>query len=164
MGVSLTDFGYYQGILALTFAVVSLSSGYFLKVFGTQRCFYWSLVLCVFATSATGLIALFNINNPLLITCFLMVWSAGVVLPINIIYPMSLEVVEGAKGRTAAAIQSSRLLLTAFSLQLVGYFYKGSFRPLALIMILTFSMGLYGIYILITRYKISIASEKEVFA
>lgn len=164
MGVSLTDFGFYQGALALTFAVVSLSSAYFLKIFGTRRCFYVSLLICIIATSITGIIAVLNINHPILITGILMLWSTGVVLPINILYPISLDVIEGAKGRIAAAIQSSRLLLTAFGLQFVGYLYAGSFQPLGLTMVITFSMGLFGVYVLMTKYQILKTSEKEALA
>ena len=93
-----------------------------------------------------------------------MLWSMGVAMPINILYPISLEVIEGAKGRIAAAIQSSRLLLTAFGLQFVGYLYAGSFQPLGLTMVVTFSIGLYGVYILMTKYKIVITNEKEALA
>jgi len=164
MNVPLAEFGYYQGALALTFAVVSLSSGYFLRSIGTRACFFWSLMLCICAISLMILIAILNINDPVLITGILMILSAGVVMPINILYPVSLEVIEGAKGRIAASIQSSRLLLTAFGLQFVGYLYKGTFQPLAFTMVITFSLGLYGLYILMTKYKISITSEKEALA
>jgi DHA1 family bicyclomycin/chloramphenicol resistance-like MFS transporter len=164
MNVPLADFGYYQGALALTFAVVSLSSGYFLRSIGTRTCFFWSLMICVCAIFVTTLMAMLNINDPILITGILMFWSTGLVMPINILYPVSLEVIAGAKGRIAAAIQSSRLLLTAFGLQFVGYLYKGTFQPLAFTMVITFSFGLYGLYILMTKYKISITSEKEAMA
>jgi DHA1 family bicyclomycin/chloramphenicol resistance-like MFS transporter len=162
MGVSLTDFGYYQGALALSFAVISLSSAYFLKIFGTKACFYVSLIICLISLVLTTLVAILQFNYPLLITGILVIWSMGVVLPINILYPMSLEVIEGAKGRIAATIQSSRLLLTAMGLQFVGYLYVGSFKPLGLTMVITFGLSLYGLYILLTKYKIAIGSEKKV--
>lgn len=164
MGVPLTEFGYYQGVLALTFAVVSLSSPYFLRNIGTRNCFFWSLMICICAIFITILMAMLNINDPLLITGVLVFWSTGLVMPINILYPVSLEVIEGAKGRIAAAIQSSRLLVTAIGLQFVSYLYKGTFQPLALTMVITFSFGLYGVYILMTRYKISITSGRRALA
>ena len=87
-------------------------------------------------------------------------WSAGLVLPINILYPLALESYEGAKGRIAAAIQSTRLLFTAIGLQFVGYIYEGTFRPIAFVMILSLVLGLYGTYVLVFRHHTRLDSGK----
>lgn len=164
MGVSLENFGYYQGALAFTFGIVSLTSGLWLQYFGVRRCFYGSMIICILTTIAIGFVSVMNLNHPLLITGISMGWSTGVVLPINILYPLALESLEGAKGRISAAIQSVRLLITAFGLQFAGYFYHGTFQPIAFVMIISFCMGLCGVYILISKYNISFGFPKEALA
>jgi MFS transporter, DHA1 family, multidrug resistance protein len=39
-----------------------------------------------------------------------------------------------AKAKVSALIQGARLVLTAFSLQLTGYFYQGSFAEIGIVL------------------------------
>lgn len=137
LGVSLQSFGFYQGGLAVVFSIFSLSSAYLLNAYGTKNCFRISMTLCLIATIFIIIFIIMNTKNPLLITCGLLVLSAGVVVPVNILYPRALETVADSKGRIAALILSIRLIFTAFSLQIAGFFYDGSFRPIGTIMTLS---------------------------
>jgi hypothetical protein len=77
--------------------------------------------------------------------------SAGVVFPIHILYPYALEVIPGAKARLAAMILAGRLLLTAFSLAVVSYYYVGTFERLAYGMCLFLSIGCIAVYWILHR-------------
>lgn len=149
--VPLKQFGFYQGAIALVFAVVSLSSPLILQRWGQRRCFDLGIGLCLVSTVLTLLLALFNIKNPILITCVMMIFAAAAVFPINILYPYSLEVLENTKGRTAALILSIRLIITAALLQTVSYFYQGNFFHLGIAMVILMTVSFICIYFLITK-------------
>lgn len=134
MGVPLKHFGYYQGALSFTFALVSIFSHPVLTLFGHKRCLHFGLLTCL--TSAVLIIglALLQVHQPLIITTVLLIFSVGAVFPINILYPALLEILPHAKGRAAGLGQSMLLLLTALLLELTSYYYDGQFMPIGLLM------------------------------
>jgi DHA1 family bicyclomycin/chloramphenicol resistance-like MFS transporter len=154
LGVSLEHFGFYQGALAAIFAIASLSSGYFMGKFGQRNCFVFSIYLFVIFLIATFILITLDIRNPIIITLVCMVISLANVFPINILWPLSLETVKNAKGRITAIHVSSRLIITAISVQIVSYFYNGSFIQLGLAMCITLLIGMWSCYKLFQQDKI----------
>lgn len=140
MEVPLKQFGYYQGSLALIFSVVSMLSPRIFKTFGQKRCFYFGKWLCFFSAICMLFVLLSGVQHPTLITGVMMLFSIGVVFPLNILYPFSLEVLQDSKSRTAALIQALRLIMTAFLLELVSFFYHGKFLPIGLTMVISLVM------------------------
>lgn len=151
LNVPLRQFGFYQGAIALVFAIVSLSSPLILQKWGQRRCFDVGIGLCVLSTTLTLVLTILNVKNPLLITFVMMIFAAAAVFPINILYPHSLEVVENTKGRTAALILSLRLIITAVLLQTVSFFYQGNFVHLGAVMVMLMIISFVCIYLLIKR-------------
>ncbi len=151
LGVPLQHFGYYQGVLAGVFSILSLSSGRLLKRYGQHRCIHVGLGFCWLSIVLMMILAIRGIQNPLLVTGSLLFLCAGIVFPIHILYPYALEVIAGAKARLAAMILSSRLLLTAFSLALVSYYYVGTFERLAYGMCLFLAIGFIATYWILHR-------------
>lgn len=145
LGVSLKDFGFYQGALAVTFSIGSFCSGFFLKRFGQKNCFFASIFLLVAFAGMLPLLVLLNIQDPMMITAVMLIQSIGLILPINILWPLMLEAIPEGKGRLAAVATASRLIMTALSLQVASFFYDGTFRSLGMtmgvFMALTFWMG-----------------------
>ncbi len=145
LNVSLKDFGFYQGALAVTFSIGSFSSGFFLKKFGQKNCFFFSACLLVAFTMMLPILMLFNVKDPVIITAVMLLQSIGIIMPINIFWPLMLEVIPGGKGRLAAVAVGSRLIVTALSLQATSFFYDGTFRSLGVamgvLMTLTFWAG-----------------------
>ncbi len=134
LGVSLQGFGFYQGALAVTFSIGSFSSGFFLKKFGQKNCFFFSIFLLVAFTIMLPVLMLFNVKDPVVITAVMLLQSTGIILPINILWPLMLEAIPGGKGRLAAVAVASRLIVTALSLQAASFFYDGTFRSLGMAM------------------------------
>lgn len=132
MGVPLKSFGFYQGSLIFFFALVSLLSPIFLRKFGQHKCFLFGIGLTLISILLILSVALLGIMDPILITLTLILYSIGAVFPVNILYPLSLEVVENSKGRTAALLQALRLISTAAVLQWVSYIYTGVFAPIGI--------------------------------
>lgn len=127
LGVSLKQFGLYQGSLAGVFAIISFSTGYFIEKFGTRNCMIYSILLLVISLFACILLIIYNISTPLIITLAMQLLSMGMIFPINILWPLSIAVIPEAKGMVTALFIFCRLSLTTISLQVVGYFYDNSF-------------------------------------
>lgn len=148
LGVSLGQFGFYQGALAAVFSIGSFSSGYFLKKFGQKNCFFFSVFLLGFFVVLLPVLILLEVKEPKLITMVMFLQSAGIILPINILWPLMLESVPKAKGRLAAVAVGGRLLVTAISVQVASFFYDGSLRSLGT------TMGLFMLLAFWSGYKL----------
>ena len=64
----------------------------------------------------------------------MIVFVIGQIAPSIILYPICLDIMPEAKGRVSAIIQGGRLMLSALSLQIVGYSYQHSFRNIGIIL------------------------------
>lgn len=143
MGVSLQHFGLYQGSLSVLFGAVSLLSPKLLEHFGHKNCFNFGKWICFISGLLIIVIGLLKINNPLVITCVLLLFSLGAVFPMNILYPISLEVIANSKAKAAALTQALRLVITASLLEVVSYFYQDNFMSLSVGMFVCLMGGVY---------------------
>lgn len=148
LGIDLKHFGYYQGSLAATFAFVSLSSGFFLKRYGQKKCLLAGFSLLGLFVVGTTIVIFFQLNHPLIITGTCICLAAGMILPVNILWPMSLETIPDGKGRISAIIASMKLALTSMFIQLVSYFYNNTFTYIGIAMCLCIFLSLLCFYAL----------------
>jgi len=132
-GVSLANFGFYQGAIAGSFAVISFLSPELLTVFGQAKCFKISVILITIISIFIGLAALCGVNNPVFITALMCMFALPMVLPVNILYPLVLEVVPDTKSRAAAVVNVARLVVSAICIETVSYAYDGTFLHLGLL-------------------------------
>lgn len=146
--VSLKDFGLYQGAIAAVFAVSSLTSPFFLKRFSHYNCFLYSLVIMGLFTVAVIMLLLLKVNSPLLITLTMLLQAAGISYSINLLWPLAIDAVCGAKGRMGALLVSGRLIVTAFIISIVSYFYNGTFFSTGLAIVLTLLISALACYFL----------------
>jgi len=142
MGVTLEHFGFYQGAIAGVFSLVSILSTKILAAFGQKKCLFYSEILCFSTVLIILFIALVGIHQPMVITGAMLILAAVVVFPFNILYPLSLEVVENSKARAAALMNAGRLLLTALVLSCVSYLYAGTFLPIGVAIFAVTSVAL----------------------
>ncbi|OGT69672.1 MAG: hypothetical protein A3J38_04950 [Gammaproteobacteria bacterium RIFCSPHIGHO2_12_FULL_45_9] len=159
LGVSLSQFGLYQGSLAGIFAVVSLLSPKILNKLGQKTCFQAGVIMTMISVALIILVSLSATKNPLIITAILMFYAISVVFPVNILYPLSLEVLPNAKARTAALIMAGRLIFTALALELTSYFYNGTFLNVGLAMAIFLILSLFFIWTLIKKSWLMLDSE-----
>ena len=142
LGVTLEFFGLYQGIIAAVFAAGSLSSGYFINRFGQLKCFtIASYVIGIFFIM-TLLLAVFKVQNPLLITISMLFQAIGMVYPINILWPLAINSIPTAKSRVSAILVSGRLVLSAVSVQIVSYFYDKTYFMIGIAICITLIVSL----------------------
>jgi DHA1 family bicyclomycin/chloramphenicol resistance-like MFS transporter len=132
LGVDLAHFGYYQGSLALLFALGNFAFSKIVNQVQAKTWLYCATAIFSFSLICLGLSTLTNTSNPLLITLSLMPFIIGQV-PASILYPISLQYQPKMKGQISATIQGLRLILCAISLQIAGFFYRGSFQNIGMI-------------------------------
>jgi DHA1 family bicyclomycin/chloramphenicol resistance-like MFS transporter len=157
LGVPLSEFGFYQGAMAGVFSVASFAMGFFLRKYGQKACFFFGMGMFAAFILATLLLMIGRVQSPLVITIVMQFLAIGTILAVNILWPLSLQTVADAKGRIAAILVSSRLIATAASLQIVSYFYQGTFVPIGISMCLTLILGLWFCYKLLQEDKFFIA-------
>ena len=134
LGVSLKQFGYYQGSVALAFSIASIINLKLLKFYNQISIFNFGKYLCGIGAILFLLIGLLRLSNPVVITMSMILFSIGLAFVFNILYPYSLLALENSKGKIAALLQSSRLFMTACMLQVASYYYQGQFLPVGLLM------------------------------
>jgi MFS transporter, DHA1 family, multidrug resistance protein len=161
MAVPLNHFGYYQGLLSLTFAMVCIMSPPIFKKFGQKRCFYFGMGTCFLSAVLIMGLVLFQVHQPKVITAVLVLFSIGIVFPINILYPLSLDLLPDTKGRSAGLGQAIFLLLTASLLGLVGYFYNGKFMPIGLTMFISIVLSIMLIQRIIKKKWLTFENKRS---
>lgn len=133
LGVSLSHFGYYQGSLALTFALGCLLFGLIMHRYDHRKLLSISNLIFILSFITIMLVTLMNGKHPLAITLAFIPFVIGQIIPSNILYPLYLNLMPEAKGRLTALIQGGRLIFASIGLQIAGYFYTGSFYNIGII-------------------------------
>ncbi len=149
LGVSLSHFGYYQGVLALLFAIGSLFFGVIVNRYPQKKLLWVSNQIFIFSLICLAAVSFLNSANPLLITLAFIPFIIGQIIPSTILYPLSLNFMPKAKGRVSAIIQGGRLVFSAIFLQIAGYLYHGSFRTTGIIIISFIFLGIITLFYVI---------------
>lgn len=151
LGVPLKNFGFYQGAIAGVFAVVSLASPKILNMFGEKKCLMFGAALCLLSNVLMFFLTILASRNPLSITLAMLILAAGVLFPINILYPHALQIIPNAKGRATAILMASRLIFSAICLQVVSYLYTGEFLYIGAVILLFLTLGLFTLGLLFQK-------------
>lgn len=135
--VSLTHFGYYQGVLAFVFAIGSIIYGFIIRHanFDQRATLKFSLQILVISLLIITIVTGVNSTNPLIITLAFLPFIISQIIPSVILYPLALNFLPHAKARVSAIIQGARLVLTAVGLQIAGYFYQESFQSIGMVLV-----------------------------
>jgi DHA1 family bicyclomycin/chloramphenicol resistance-like MFS transporter len=132
LGVSLSHFGYYQGSLALIFALGSVLLGFIIKRCNQKSVLYAAYLIFIVSLISLGAVIISDSHSPLLITLAFIPFIIGQI-PASILYPLCLNFMPKEKGKIAAVIQGGRLLFCALGLQIAGFHYSGSFQTIGII-------------------------------
>ena len=135
LNVSLAHFGYYQGLLALIFALGSVLFGVVMHRYEQKKLLSRASKIYIASLVSIALVTFQNSVNPLVITLATIPFIICQIIPSNMLIPLCLNFIPQAKGRISAILQGSRLIFAALSLQIAGYFYQGSFRNIGIIML-----------------------------
>lgn len=162
LGVSLSHFGYYQGVLALVFALGSLIYGMLIKRYdyNPKKMLNLALQILLAGFIIIAIITLCNSANPLLITIAFLPFIIGQIIPTTIIYPMCINYMPQAKGRVSAIIGGACLIFSSLGLQIAGYFYVGSFRNIGIVICGFILIGVISLYFIIKNEEIMKFDQK----
>lgn len=149
LGVSLSHFGYYQGALAIVFALGSIFFGLIISKYDQKKMLYIANYILIASFICITWATILDSKNPLFITLAFLSFIIGQIIPSNMLYPLCLNYLPQAKGRISAVIQGSRLIVAALSLQLAGFFYQGSFQNIGIIVIGFILIGIVTLYFVI---------------
>lgn len=142
LGVSIEHFGYYQGALAFVYALGIILYGIVINKFKKKKMLYLAFKIYICSFIMISIVAWCDSYNPLLITCALLLLVIGQIIPGAILYPLCLSLMPSAKGRLSAVTKIIRLMLSALSLQIAGYYYAGSFQNVGIIVALFVLSGI----------------------
>ena len=148
LNVSLAHFGYYQGVLAMIFALGSVLFGLVMYRYEQKKLLSLASKIYIASLISIALVTYQNTANPLFITLAIIPFIICQIIPSNMLIPLCLNFIPQAKGRISAILQGSRLIFAALSLQIAGYFYQGTFRNIGMIMLV------FIIMVIITQYFI----------
>ncbi len=132
LGVSLTHFGYYQGVFAFVFALGSILFGLIMHRYRQKKLLHVASLIYLLSWIAIVWVTLWGNHNPLFITLAFLPFVIGQIIPGTLLYPLYLNFMPQAKAKASAILQGFRLIATAICLQITGYFYDGSFFNIGL--------------------------------
>lgn len=156
-GVSLAHFGYYQGVLALVFALGSLCYGLLLKhrEYKQKTMLFITMQIFIASFVVIGGLTYFNSANPLLITLAILIFVIGQIIPSTILYPLCLNYMPHAKGRVSAIIQGGRLIVTAIALEIAGYVYQGTFQNIGILISVFILFSIITLFMVMRRPELN---------
>lgn len=147
-GVSLKDYGFYQGSLTLIFGLLSIFSGKIVSIIGKRTTFFWSIFLVIISNIAYIFFVIFNLKNVNYITLSMIIISIGWVYPINLLYVLTLGLLENASGRLSAMVNILKWAFSIAGFQLASYYYSYDFRSTGLTMLALNSLSISLIFYL----------------
>lgn len=133
LGVSLSHFGYYQGVLAFIFGFGSILFGLIVNRYDQKKMLTISIQIYSASILILGWVTYVNNMSPLVITLAFLPFIIAGIIPSVILQPLCLNFMPRAKGRVSAILQGGRLVFASICLQLAGYFYQGSFQNIGII-------------------------------
>lgn len=154
LGVTLSHFGYYQGSLALIFALGSIVFGFMLTRYDQKKMLIIANQIFILSFITVMLVTFLNGHNPLMITIAFIPFVIGQIIPSNILYPIYLNLMPEAKGRLTALIQGGRLILASAALQLAGFLYDGSFYNIGIIVSSVVLLGIFVMFFVIKQWDL----------
>lgn len=153
LNVSLTHFGYYQGVLAFVFAMGSILYGLIIRQtnFDQKKMLNISMQITILSLITITIVTLMDSKNPFMITFAFLPFIISQIIPSVILYPLSLNFLPHVKARVSAIIQGARLILTALGLQIAGYFYQGSFQSIGIVLISFILIAIFTLFFVINN-------------
>lgn len=161
LGVSLAHFGYYQGALALVFALGTLCFGLIVARHDQKKMLIISIQIYSVGLISCALATFTNSFNPLLITLAFLPFIVAGIIPSVILQPLCLNFMPQAKGRVSAILQGGRLVFSALCLQIAGHFYQGSFQNIGIIITIFILLTVMTLFFVIKNRELMEFSQKQ---
>lgn len=161
LGISLSHFGYYQGVLAFVFAIGSLCVSLIAARYDQKKMLLVSNQAFIMSFIILAFVTMLDSSKPLVITLAFLPFIIAGIIPGTILFPLCLNLIPQAKGRINAILQGGRLVFSALCLQIAGYFYEGSFQNIGIIICIFILLMIITLFFVIkNRESMKFPSEK----
>ena len=114
LGVSLTHFGYYQGVFALVFALGSILFGLLMHRYAQKTLLRPTSWLYLFSFITVVVATLSDNHNPLMLTLAFLPYVISQIIPSTLLFPLCLNFMPEAKAKISAVLQGIRLIFPDF--------------------------------------------------
>ena len=156
LSVSLSHFGYYQGILAFVFGIGSILFGLIIHKVTPKNMLTFANLIFMISLIGLAAITINNTHNPLLITLVFLIFVIGQIIPGTILYPITLNLMPDAKGRVSAVIRGGLLIVNAVAIQIASLTYQGSFQNIGVIISVFMILGIITLFFIIRNHGIGV--------
>lgn len=160
LGVNLKVFGFYQGILALVFALGSFCYGLLINKFNQKKLLYLSNGLFIASFVMMIYFAIVGTSSPVVVTFILLLFTLGQIVPTAIIFPICLNYLPHAKSRVSGLVGASCLILQSIGLQTAGWLYDGNFTNIAWILAFFLLLIIVTLFALLRNHEIMHFSQQ----
>ncbi len=150
LGVSETNYGYYQAVILLIFAAVSFSSGYVINALGLTRTRMLGEKITVVGAVLFLGVAILASTSPFWITVTMAIFTGGFALNVGILFGDYMSVYPEIKGVASALANSIRLFVMAALIAFAGVLFNGTIMPVAMIV---FFAGISSLAVLLWLQK-----------
>lgn len=154
LGVSLAHFGYYQGGLALTFALGSVCYGLVINKFDQKKMLQLANLIFIASFILVAVLALVDTPSPLSVTLVLLIFVIGQIVPSTIIFPLCLNYLAPMKGRVSGLVGGMSLILQSIGIQVAGFFYAKSFQNIGIIIAFFILLAIISLHFVIKNREI----------
>ncbi len=157
LNIPLKTFGYLMSIEAIIYAIICLITPQLLNTIGERKFLRLGIVVCCISVLFTLVVMIMNTRNPFLLLSVLILYTTAEVIPYTLLFPLSMSVLPNTKGRANALGLTIRLVMISIILQVVSYFYTGSFFPMGLNVLIFMSLAIY----LLIKIFLKVESTKK---
>lgn len=159
--VSIHQYAFYQGSIVGLFSVLSLSIPLVMARFNLMKIVRLSTIAAVGGLSLSFVATWFFPDMPLLITAFMWVYVLGIVVPPTMMFASAMDMFPNLRACASSLIQSMRMLSMSVGAAVSGTFYDGSFRPVALVMVIFIVLSI-PMTLMATRNRILLTNNDAI--
>lgn len=153
LGVSLKQFGLYQGFVTIVFGALSFFSGNIVNLLGKRGSSFMSITLWAIFVVLMVIALIDGVKSPMFITFAVLFSAIACVVPYNTLYALATQCIPGHEGKVSAMITTVRWLLSSISIQIAGFYYNNTFNSTIIMMLITLFSSFIAFYFLYNRDK-----------
>lgn len=153
-GLTLEEYAWYQGFIALIYGMISLFMGKIIDYLGQRLVFLLSILLLLIAI--LGIIVGFYLNlfSPLYVMLTILIGSLGSIFLVNRTQLLAINELLESKGKINAMITFGRWVVAAIAIQTSGFLFTFDKNITFLIIAFLWLGGVVNLWYLEKRYKL----------
>ncbi len=157
IGVEVTEFGYYQAVLVVAYALATYINSKTVESYGIDRLLFISLFISLTGALLLTIVAFCMPYSSIAICTAMAIFSAGMGGVFANAASRSMGVFPDMKGTTAAALSSIECFVPVVAMCVLGVFHDNTIMPAAIGILLAAS-GAFVIHTIVSRWVPTVKS------